>query len=738
MGRVRGITIQLERESGVFYAGEVVRGSVTFDIAGGTTSRGLQIHLRGKSHVHWHTGSGDNRRDYDASTEFQNQRVTLHGNYYKTGVIVNAGADANFDLIQGSGVIMIPCEGKDLNRMELIVRVMDQDWGKRDDLLGEFVVDAADVVRAGEKRTFPLTRNGKQERGNVELSAKVIPFAAVFQGEATGNGLSAFSQGRSHCLILRFHTATDLRKADWMSKNDVYIQVYRAPEGGNIIPYKKLPEPDKKILLPEGVNTYPFAFQLRADAPGSAELPVGDRAYVRYDLYANVAFASWRDPATKRVINVIPNRPLPMLKLLSPAKNETSPEPIFSCCCCGKQGMVTVLLEVDRSAYAPGETIGFRGNITNDTKKKLAVKLILTQHVKLMTYASSSNRTIDVVLGETVCSPGEMLDASSLAACSLPPVFPSFGGGVTGTPSRNFFPCLMWTYTLVLKAELADSICGSSVSAIVPLLVSAAPPYAEAVSKADPEPSLVVDKWAIFDFALQGPGRSDISPQITGAEDGGSICPAEGIGLVDTLVPGEVADQMFCNPSFQPVVNVFGTQATDNHSQDATPPPQTYPLAPITSNSGETKPVETGDSNAVENLLQELDRSFDKRKVVGDFVKYHPTEASVLSPDDFGQILSKILLTFEQTSVAGELAVGLQNSNMLTCAHVVAAMQSCKYCKFDTAKVMCPCVNDPRNSEMVLNELDYKFEREELTTYFPQVDESANLNEKSWQPSRRA
>ena len=91
---VTKIAINLERESGVFDAGEVVRGTVSFTVSSSVTCRGFQIHLVGKSHVHWHTGSGDSRTDYDGTTSFQDQRFTLHGNYFKTGVIQNGECDS--------------------------------------------------------------------------------------------------------------------------------------------------------------------------------------------------------------------------------------------------------------------------------------------------------------------------------------------------------------------------------------------------------------------------------------------------------------------------------------------------------------------------------------------------------------------------------------------------------------------------------------------------------------------
>lgn len=343
--------------------------------------------------MHWHTGSGDNRTDYDGTTSFQDQRFTLHGNYYKTGVIDNAGEDAYFNKVQGSGVILIPCDDRDLGRMELIVRVMDEDFGKRDDLLGELVIDAANLARSGQMQSFPLNRNGKPEKGQVIMSAKMMPFSSTFPtntASTTGMAVSSRVALKDQCLVLTVHSATGLRRADWGGRNDVYVQFYRPPPTKEMVAGKKLPGPDKKTVLPEGTTTYPFAFQLRNDAPGSAEIPVGDRAYVRYDLYAHASFANWRDPSSRRTISVIPNRPTPKLELLSPAEHSTPFSPLYGCSCCGmkcckEDGMVSTSLTIDRRSYAPGEKVVIGGKVVNETKKDLPVTVVLRQYIMLHT-----------------------------------------------------------------------------------------------------------------------------------------------------------------------------------------------------------------------------------------------------------------------------------------------------------------------------------------------------------------
>lgn len=743
---VSGISIQLERESGVFYAGEVVRGTVSFTISGSVKCRGLQIHMRGRSHVHWHTGSGDNRTDYDGTTEFQNQRFTLFGNYFKSGVIDNAGSDAYFGRAHGDGVILVPCEDRDLGRMEMIVRVMDYDWGKRDDLLGELVIDAADLARAGDLRSFPLSRNGKPEKGQVTLSAKMVPFGSLFptNSSATGVAVSTIAV-KDQCLVLTVHSATGLRKADWGGRNDVYVQVYRPPAAKEITPGKKLPGPDKMTVLPEGTTTYPFAFQLRNDAPGSAELRAGDRAYVRYDLYAHCVFANWRDPCSRRTISVIPNRPVPKLSLLAPAQQATAPSPIYncSCClgckCCKEQGFVSTALSLGRRAYAPGEQIDLGGKVVNETKKELTVRVKLRQDVVLSTggYGSASSR-FDYDLSTAFCPAGSELDLGTLANMVVPHVYPSFYGGVSGPISRSHYPCLKWTYTIEVSAQFAKESYSSAVHTRIPVLISTAPPLPEAVEKARSmrkdvsADSLSADNpWQIFDQALHGPEPSDTTPKITGDEDGGKIMPAFGIGVVGTSDFSEDKGRLGPAPSYQPVINAFDASTLHPSSPGistgtttfATPSAQpikllselgTTDLSSTSNNNGMNQEVGVG----ISSLLLSVENAYDKRKAVGEFVRDHPARAAKLSPDEVAQILSKVTFSLDQPSVAGELAAVFERSGGMSCAHIVAAMRTCKYSMTDVAKAMAPYANDPQNKDAVLDQLDYSFERDDVAKYF--------------------
>ena len=730
MSSVRGIDIELQRDPPVFYAGEVVRGTVSFDIAGNTFCRGLQIHLIGESKVHWHTGAGDNRKDYYGKTTFQNQRHTLCGNYFKTGMIDEAGSDAIFGRTNGDGTVIIPCSDAEAEEMLLCCRVMDYDFGRKDDLLGELLIDAADLARSKQMMTFPLTRKGRPEKGEVTMSAKITPYSSYFPTTSNTNvGAGALPQ---QVLVVTVHSATGLKSADWVGRNDVYVQMYRPPPGKELLPGRKLPKPDKRTKLPPGRTTYPFAFQLRADAPGSAEIGVEDYSYVRYDLYAHVVFATWKDPKKRMTIAVIPNRPVPTLALLGPVSQEVPPSPVYKCSCiglkcCKEIGLVSTSLKLSRMAYAPGETLDISGKVVNDTVKKMLVSLVLRQYVVLSNYryAHSSNKDYDLFRsrdGRPIrlsCSAHSEIDLGSITQTSpiiMPAVVPTFAGGVSHDETRSFYSCLKWTYSIELSVGLVNP-CASEMQINFPLLVSSAPPFAEAVRRAKDERfDFSRGPWSLLTYAHHGPEPSDTTPRISGAEDGGSIVPA--------LVITGGSDM---NAFYQPVVNTFSSMPESKNNFPAeissaagtsTFPSMSENLEGSDSTNIHQDPSVQGQDSSFDQFLSSVEGSYDKRQAVGRYVRNHPEKASQLTPDQVAQILSKVDFSLEQASVAREIAAGFERSNGFTCDHITSALGVCKYAVTDVAKALAPYANDPQNKDKVLDLIDFSFEKGDVAKFF--------------------
>ncbi len=638
----------------------------------------------------------------------------MYGNYFRTGLLDEAGEDACFDRVADSGVLYIPCDLSEEEDFILIVRVNDYDWGKRDDLLGEILLDVPQLVNSGVQETFQMMRNGRNEDSYITLSAKFLPYEAVFPTRSRSGASVSMIVKKPLCLVLRVHEAVGLRRGDFFGKNDVYVQVYRPLQDIPDIT-KALPKPDIMIEIPDEELIMPFAFQILADAPGSAEFPgVGDQCYVRYSLRAYVDTANWRDPSVKRILQVIPNRPLPQLALLAPARIEALDQPIYDCSYCGLRcrklsGLVSTKLHLERLAYAPGETIRLAGEVLNDSNKVLPFSIVLTLSV-LMRNSVGAQKREDRFFGlfqSTIpanCSVS-LKELPGIDQVRIPTVFPSFNGGMLKPYTPAAYPCVKWSYTLeACVGGSIDSCCGmTEVHARVPVLICSAAPYEhqiEAASNMSPveatDPFYFLETYAVTD--LRG---IDTAPTITGPEDGGVTVAAEHTGTVNAYDANEDANNVDGSLlNYDPKVHTFSGAS---------------PYVPIVF----TDTVESSNNDAImDELLKEMDDSFEKQRTVGQWVRKYPAQAQNLSPSDFARILDKVTFSLDKNAVVGELVVAFQGTRKLTCAHVVATMESCSFQKTDVAKLMAPHVNDPENKEAVLEQIDFLFEREEVSTKF--------------------
>ena len=520
---VTSLQIALDRTTRIYYAGEVVRGHVTLETAGDVACRGCAVRFTGKGVVQWHTQSGDNRIDYIGSTLFQSQSNTLEGNFYRSALLDEAGSEALFDMVPGSGVIQIPCDAHEEHNLRLIVRVICYDWRKREHLMGEILLDVPRLVQSKDKQSFLLTRRGRPESGSVTLSARFVPLDDLFTAQS---GESSTAR-KPLCLQLVVHEAKELRKADWVGKKDVYVQVYRVPEEG-IKQGKALPEPTSKMTLPNGRFVYPFAFRLETDAPPSVQFPVSDYAYIRYDVYAFVDFAFSKNPSHRVEISVVPNRPVPTKRLLQPAMERVNEQMVYNCnCCCypfGKvNGLVNTVLSLDRRSFAPGERMDFSGTVVESlAAQDLFVTIQLIQIVGMFTLRGSSmTRKIISPLWVGKVRPNETFRADTvpeLQNIKMPALHPSFDGGVHETYSNRHYPCLKWEYVLELRAGRTAGRSGGDALSVLPVLVAAAAPYPWVLEEArqlSRETNVVFNPWEIFNDAVNGANASDTTPRIT-------------------------------------------------------------------------------------------------------------------------------------------------------------------------------------------------------------------------------
>mmetsp|Transcript_6314 Transcript_6314/g.24587 ORF Transcript_6314/g.24587 Transcript_6314/m.24587 type:complete len:724 (-) Transcript_6314:173-2344(-) len=713
MPDVAQFRIQLERPSGVYYAGEVVRGEVILETRNDINCRAVRVRLRGYGRSHWSEGSGDNRRDFDGYKVYQEERFTMFGNYFNTAMLDGAGSDAVFGHAAGDGVMFMPVEERELDSsLKLVIRVMDYDFGKRDDLLGEVLVDARELTECDGEVTLQLMRKGKPARGEdgaestVTLAADVVPLEKFFVKAGENAGMA------THILRLQALRANNLRKADWIGKNDVYVQAYRAPADMN--EDKAFPEPNKKAVLPAGRHVYPFVFTLRVDAPGSAEIVPGVRCFVRYEIYANIDKAFWLDPSTKRAISVLPNRPLPKLSLLGPAFTTLSEEASTCDCCgcmCGHDGEVTVKLTVDRQAFASGEPFGFEVVAENQAQSTSECRIFVRRAIlrQVTSKYSSHSSTIFVEHEIVKCNvaPGETLIVNGKDSdYRVPQLQPSFFGA-SGSQTAARDP-LLWTYALHAKLKILGNMgCGSATDVLIPIMISPAAPYPELLTEVPPMVELrsptrssdVLGKyWSIKEQAHLSLARNPFFPTITGEEDIAGVASVAPAGEVVNIWIREDDNATVVGQEdlqFQPVSIVW----------DAPPHPVVVDAVVV----GEAK---TGDPRTFRELLNDMSMG-DTRRAVADWVLHHPGEAAALGPDEVAMVLRNVSFSLEQPSIARELAAALSQANPtnLTTSHVVAAMHACSFAKADVAIAMVSSgLADPENIEVILDATD-KWER---------------------------
>lgn len=339
-----------------YFAGETVRATVNLVTTAPIKCRGVRAEVRGEGYCHFVTGSGDNKEHRIHRARYWRETHTLWGPSHRTEEIDEAGANA----IWGSpwapneGVLLVPIE-----EGSLILRVLDEDFGKRDDLLGEALVpDVAQLVADSQNGTvevkLPLTRKGKPESKNGQPSELTVTATFVEQ-----NG--------KQTLRLVCRRALNLRSGDWFGKNDVYVQAFIAPASECALS-KALPEPSRQVELPAGQYTFELpALVLPDNLPASREGRVrAVRAFdhhVRYYVQARIDIAWWMDPMVRAAFTVAPRLSTasihPQMASAPPCEKVVYPE----CCCCEatwKESLGDIKLEVqsiDRLHGAPGELL---------------------------------------------------------------------------------------------------------------------------------------------------------------------------------------------------------------------------------------------------------------------------------------------------------------------------------------------------------------------------------------------
>ena len=452
VSHVSNYQIILDRPNGVYWAGERITGVVKLSTSGPINCRAVKVSLQGAGTIHWHSGAGDDRKDYHGSRKYLRRNCTIWGNFYNTVVLDECGENAIFGVKTiGDGDLVVPLDLASMpwGSFGIGLRVMDYDWGKKDDLLGEVFLDPRVLLsQPGNPMSFPLTRNGKPEKGEVTLSATWEDHSAQAVGavdmrhQTTIIGMSS--------LNLKIHKATGLRKADFFGKNDVYVQGMILPSQTDIS--NGLPIPTANMVLPKGDLVAPFSFDLPLlGIPSSFEHDAGDECFVRYSIYSNVDIAWNLDPSARRPITVISGG-FPSPQFLAPSiRPKSEPQISYKCCCFCPEGTVILCAMVDRRALSPNDAFFVAASVVNNTENTLTLSVKLQQNLTMASRMGSKNHPCtEYILATEEVRPNSSVtwDPSSPKRCVVPMLPPSYNETENQTQGNADFHPLTWKYTL--------------------------------------------------------------------------------------------------------------------------------------------------------------------------------------------------------------------------------------------------------------------------------------------------
>lgn len=155
-------------------------------------------------------------------------------------------------------------------------------------------------------------------------------------------------------------------------KDDQYFIDDRA-----IIWGKEKPEGNVPIL-PRGMHTFPFRFQLpESSLPCSFESKAGTiRYYVKVTI--DIPYAS--PPQGMKYFTIIgPHIDCMDEQYLKPMYGQ---DKRATCCLCCKRGPVNIRTQLERSAYCSGESIKLKADIDNQSEEDARIKVKLMQYVE--------------------------------------------------------------------------------------------------------------------------------------------------------------------------------------------------------------------------------------------------------------------------------------------------------------------------------------------------------------------
>jgi hypothetical protein len=500
------LVVKLDRNDKIYFPGEIVSGLVILSVPAVTQCvGGVYLDFTARAATAWVKGAEEEddtiKKVVSGETVFQHEIRTVTGKTYQTGSYSTNGLNdgpvdeaIDYDHLPGSGILYIPCQKVNMNAMKFKLEANG----------AETIIHVSKLVeKPDEKQTlYMTTKVGNMQKGSVILSAKFEEYSTVYP-----NAPIDIQCEYDMCLIFRVHRLRGVKKGT----QDMRVLLHdwtNVPE----MRFDRSSHNDVTLdIVPEQV--YPFFFQLRNDAPGSASWKIGtDTASISYSLKAFVDMNKKLSVAGVH-FTVLANRPLPRPSLISPYKMETGDQPLHNTCQCfcwprRIAYTVSIKLHIARLAYAPGEMIDITGStVVNNSTAPQRVQIVLKTFIEQKNgQGATHSLTMDRILFETVIAEKKtniLTNLREFEGIRVPAVYPSYAGQYLAVDQKQRLDaCVKWTYTLEIR--LPD--WGTGFYCRTPILICAVPPYTKQLQKyrkvkADP---VLAGQYSIFQHAISG------------------------------------------------------------------------------------------------------------------------------------------------------------------------------------------------------------------------------------------
>jgi hypothetical protein len=399
----------------------------------------------------------------------------------KTPVLHKAGENAVFGppSAPDEGVLSMMLHP---NEQQIIVRVMDYEWGQRDAVLGEVLLDI-NRYADGKIQEVGLTYNG-------------APTTSVLTFEMSWESNPNFLEHSAGCKAIRVKIlrATGLRQAAVIyGQNNVYVQAYSVgPAIGNngaAIPLllatagTALPVPLESVTLPAGNYSMPFSFKLPPDLPSSFSQK---DCYISYSVYSNIDIAWALDPSARRFFSVV--QPHAVATMMKQSRRQYTwtiyPQICIPPCfwlnlplvCCPSLGGLKLITTTERYGYAPGDTINcsldFETNWTTFRSRIASVEMRLQMVFDKQAngHTKTTRITVSKVARPTINLDDSMGDAANskiVGHITVPVLPPSYHGGLACDTNwiktvnkwgnrwtRVVKDAVIWRYVIEVKIEV--------------------------------------------------------------------------------------------------------------------------------------------------------------------------------------------------------------------------------------------------------------------------------------------